>query len=405
MAIVRFAGLNLTSRAAQGATLLDAARAVGAPVGGECGDGSCGECRVRVLSGAALLSAADPSEQSGRRACTARIEADGELDVDILTQSVQAWLRTATPEQRGSARWLPPKPVPRRALDALFQASDACFGGSAPIAELVNFDVARRWARRFKVDVSFALGAARRARFSINDKGEPVELRARLRARSSELGIHAALLERLFAISPAGEVQTTLGVKWRPGDASPERVSVYLEELGACARGEQIRADVLGLGGATPPPLLGAPNAVALDFAAGKLHSAKCYDVLRHAVGDAPPALPAGLDALWSSLPRHRRGTLSTMLATRLLPDGRLAGHKLLWMTEPELPGDADVAWHEVDRRIAALSAPDPAIVGALDTLRGRFPQPGVMLFPDLVAFNVSVDGDPEALIIHASVR
>lgn len=81
----------------------------------------------------------------------------------------------------------------------------ACFGGSAPIAELVNFDVARRWARRFKVDVSFALGAARRARFSINDKGEPVELRARLRARSSELGIHAALLERLFAISPPGK--------------------------------------------------------------------------------------------------------------------------------------------------------------------------------------------------------
>lgn len=54
MAPIRFVPWNRTIQAQVGWTVLDAARAAGVPLGAACdGDGICGACAVRVVSGEA----------------------------------------------------------------------------------------------------------------------------------------------------------------------------------------------------------------------------------------------------------------------------------------------------------------------------------------------------------------
>jgi 2Fe-2S ferredoxin len=58
MPIVRFVPLGLEASSQDDETILDVARRAGAPVGNSCGGvGWCARCRVRVVEGAAQLSA------------------------------------------------------------------------------------------------------------------------------------------------------------------------------------------------------------------------------------------------------------------------------------------------------------------------------------------------------------
>jgi ferredoxin len=52
MPVVRFVPLGIEREVRSGTTILSAANAAGAPLGQSCsGDGVCGWCRVRILSG------------------------------------------------------------------------------------------------------------------------------------------------------------------------------------------------------------------------------------------------------------------------------------------------------------------------------------------------------------------
>jgi hypothetical protein len=294
-------------------------------------------------------------------------------------------------------------------MEALFEALDECFGGPAPWRSLVEWEVAVAEAPRFKVDVSFALGGARKARFSINDKGEPVAFRERVSRAVDALGLSPVLLERMFALSPAGQVQTTLGVKWDPGVALPERVSVYFEELAGSPHGERIRRELPQLAGVTAPALAprARPNAVCLDFSRGEAVASKVYDVFVERPNDPRPELPPPLERLRDTLPFHAvMRTRRTMLAARFARGGELVGHKLFWMTELQDRKLVPAAWSELDRLRAEQNvAADPAVDAALARLRRRFSETDVFLFPDLIGLNVDAAGNTESLVVHVSLR
>ena len=150
-------------------------------------------------------------------------------------------------------------PTSTEAVRALLDATAACIEAPlhpAPV-ELLDLACAARHARRFKIDVSFALSLDGRpaARFSVNDKGEPGAFRARLLDRSGVLALPRERLEAFFALSPPGFVQTTVALKWAPGGGAPDTVSLYFEELALSPGGDRLVHAVLGPAlGVTPPP-------------------------------------------------------------------------------------------------------------------------------------------------------
>jgi len=75
---VDFIRLDRFAEAKENETVLDAARRAGAPLGNSCGAvGICARCRVRVLDGAAHLSA--PTNIELRTAAARGFEADERL--------------------------------------------------------------------------------------------------------------------------------------------------------------------------------------------------------------------------------------------------------------------------------------------------------------------------------------
>jgi len=276
-------------------------------------------------------------------------------------------------------------------------------------ATLLDLDCVQAQARRFKLDLSFELRAdgQPRARFSVNDKGEPETFRTRL--RGAELALPTAPLEGLLALAAPGHVQTTLGVKWGAAGGAPARVSVYLEELFGVPDAEQIRAGTFGLLGLrAPPPMAGLlPVSVCLDFAAGQVVAVKDYFMATERPGDPPVDLPPGLAAHRDRFPVHPvNGHRRYLVARRLDPDGRPTGSKLLWMSEVHRNETLSWAWAEVDRLRVELRLPPSPTAAALDALRTGWPHaPDTFLHPDLVSLNAGPDGEPDALLIYTSLR
>jgi len=113
MARVRFVEQGLELEVAVGTSLLEAARAAGAPVGDACGGQcACSTCHVYVERGGELLRAPAGTEEdtldkafdvrpSSRLGCQARIVRDGLLEVRIAPESVTAY-RTEHPEEPNS---------------------------------------------------------------------------------------------------------------------------------------------------------------------------------------------------------------------------------------------------------------------------------------------------------------
>lgn len=259
--------------------------------------------------------------------------------------------------------------MPRDALVAVCDASGLDW------RPYVDLAVAEREARRFKLDVSFALGPSPSARLSINDKGEPAAFRARLPAHP------------FFALSPPGEVQTTVGLK-------PGRFTYYYEELAGHPRAAALHAGVFALAG-VDARWEGTPNAVAIDVdAAGRVLAAKDYTLVIEGPDD-PTELP--------ELPIHPvNRTRRTMRARRFAPGGRLLGTKTLWVSEVHRPEHVAPAWALVDRLVAQLAVDDTP----LRRLRAAWRwAPDTFLYPDLVSVNRDAAGDPEALIVYVSAR
>jgi ferredoxin len=111
MAIVRFKGYG-EIEAPVGSTLLEAAQKLGAPEGYACGGVcACSTCHVYVAKGAALLSDKDDEEEdildkafdvraSSRLGCQSKITAEGEIEVEITRESLEAF-ENEHPEARG----------------------------------------------------------------------------------------------------------------------------------------------------------------------------------------------------------------------------------------------------------------------------------------------------------------
>lgn len=87
----------------RGTTVLEASKQIGAPEGDACGGVcACSTCHVYVSKGRDLLSEAEEDEEdildkafdvrpASRLGCQARIERDGEIEVEISRESLDAY--------------------------------------------------------------------------------------------------------------------------------------------------------------------------------------------------------------------------------------------------------------------------------------------------------------------------
>ncbi len=111
MAIVRFKGFAEV-QVPVGSSILEAAKKVGAPEGDACGGVcACSTCHVYVVKGAELLSEQEDDEadildkafdvrNGSRLGCQSRIVKDGEIEVEITRESLQAY-ENEHPAERG----------------------------------------------------------------------------------------------------------------------------------------------------------------------------------------------------------------------------------------------------------------------------------------------------------------
>ncbi len=100
---VRFLDQNVEVEVPVGTSLLEAARAVGAPEGSACGGVcACSTCHVYVEQGAELLSDAQEDEEdildkafdvrmSSRLGCQAKVQRDGVVQLRISRESLDAY--------------------------------------------------------------------------------------------------------------------------------------------------------------------------------------------------------------------------------------------------------------------------------------------------------------------------
>ncbi len=298
--------------------------------------------------------------------------------------------------------------VDRASVEDLLAAAPACVAPAArgairtAIAALVDVGVAAEQARRFKVDVQFALGGAG-ARFSLNDKGEEAAWRKRVWEASRRIRVPAAAIDGFFDLSPPGAVQTTIALKWGPRGGRP-LVSLYFEELLRSAAGPGLVDRVLApFSRRAPPPAGGVPAAVCLDFHDGRVVAGKDYWSYAERPG-APMRLPGALRRFLDLFPFHPvHGSRSFMLARRFTSRG-LAGHKLLWRSEAQDAATAAAARATVDRVRARLRVPDSAPGRALDALIAGWRHES-FLYPDLVALNTDAAGRPEGLLVYLSIK
>ena len=103
MAKVRFGKQGIIAEVPVGTTILQAAQGAHAPEGYACGGVcACSTCHVYVLAGASLLSEMEDEENdildkafdvrsTSRLGCQAKIEREGEIEIDISRESLEAW--------------------------------------------------------------------------------------------------------------------------------------------------------------------------------------------------------------------------------------------------------------------------------------------------------------------------
>ncbi len=111
MAIVRFKGFGEVE-VPVGASLLEAATKAHFPEGSACGGVcACSTCHVHVIRGAQLLSEQEDEEAdildkafdvraTSRLGCQSKIVRDGEIEVEITRESLEAY-ENEHPDERG----------------------------------------------------------------------------------------------------------------------------------------------------------------------------------------------------------------------------------------------------------------------------------------------------------------
>lgn len=111
MAIIRFKDYG-EAEVPVGSSILEAAQKAGAPEGYACGGVcACSTCHVYVTRGSELLSEQEDEEadildkafdvrQNSRLGCQSTVERDGEIEVEITRESLEAY-ENEHPEARG----------------------------------------------------------------------------------------------------------------------------------------------------------------------------------------------------------------------------------------------------------------------------------------------------------------
>ena len=117
---VHFARVRLECEVSVGHTILQAAKAAGAPEGSHCGGVcACSSCHIYIRSGSERLSPMQPDERdmlalaakerrdSSRLGCQARIVQEGLVTVEIAEESFRTFLDDNPAERdQALARWL-----------------------------------------------------------------------------------------------------------------------------------------------------------------------------------------------------------------------------------------------------------------------------------------------------------
>ncbi len=100
---VKFVDQNLEVEVEAGTSILQAAKAIGAPEGDACGGVcACSTCHVYIVEGQNLLSGAEEDEEdildkafdvriNSRLGCQAKVERDGVIAVKVSRESLQAF--------------------------------------------------------------------------------------------------------------------------------------------------------------------------------------------------------------------------------------------------------------------------------------------------------------------------
>ncbi len=307
------------------------------------------------------------------------------------------------------------QPTSAQAVSALLAATERCIDAELSPAphSLLDLAVTAEHARRFKIDVSFALSldGSASARFSVNDKGEPEAFRARLLEHGEALGMSEERLRAFFALAEPGFVQTTAAFKWSHEGGRPQTVSLYYEELALTPGGERLVHEVFGPAlGVRPPPWEGlVPVAVCLDHQAGAPIAGKDYWMLVDREGEplTPlPGLPEALQAHRARFPFEPRRQTRRFLVVRRFDSSGLCGHKLMWVGEAQEARVAELAWDHVDALLAEHEpAPSPTL-HALQQLRSGWAfDADAWLYPDLVSLDVDVDGVPRRVLLYVSLK
>ena len=103
MAKIRFLKQGIVAEAPIGTSILQAAQGAGAPEGYACGGVcACSTCHVYVSKGASLLSEMEDEENdildkafdvrsTSRLGCQAKVLRDGEIEVEITRESLEAY--------------------------------------------------------------------------------------------------------------------------------------------------------------------------------------------------------------------------------------------------------------------------------------------------------------------------
>ena len=104
MATVRFGKQGKEATVPLGTSILEAAAAAGAPEGSACGGVcACSTCHVYIKAGLELLTEMQDEENdildkafdvrsNSRLGCQAKIERDGEIEIEISRESLEAYL-------------------------------------------------------------------------------------------------------------------------------------------------------------------------------------------------------------------------------------------------------------------------------------------------------------------------
>jgi 2Fe-2S ferredoxin len=104
MAIIRFLKQGISIEVPVGTTILQAAQRAKAPEGSACGGVcACSTCHVHIHKGLSLLSELEDEENdildkafdvrsTSRLGCQAKVEREGEIEVEITRESLESYL-------------------------------------------------------------------------------------------------------------------------------------------------------------------------------------------------------------------------------------------------------------------------------------------------------------------------